>query len=171
PPSETAKSAQTAATRDSASAAIPPLSTFEGVYDSATRRPLYDAAPPATANAAAVDAAPEAPNVALHLIGTALEPGHSVAFFRTEGATVEVHAGGEKVGQAVITGIQRDSATVVLNGRPITLKVELAPVRPPALVPLIPAATGDQNQVIEVPPISTGSGPPPGTVPGPSDPP
>lgn len=169
PAAEASKSPQRAMEHDLEATKIPPLSSFEELFDAATRRPLYDTAPVADATPVTVDVRPDAPAPSMHLIGTALEPGHSIAFFRAEGSTVELRAIGGKVGDAVITTIQRDSVTVLLNGRPVTLKVELSPVRPPALVPLVPSSPAD-SEIIEVPPIRTGVGPIPGTGPGPSDP-
>jgi hypothetical protein len=88
----------------------PALSDFAKVWDINLQRPLIDHPAPAVAAPAAPIVA--RPPVGVKLIGTVIEPGHSVAIFiRTDGKT-EVKAVGESVAGDQVLEIKPESATL-----------------------------------------------------------
>ncbi len=71
-----------------------------------------------------------APRLQLRLLGTAEEPGHSLAYFqKRDGTTVWLGKGDRlktPVGEVVVTGITSETVRLTVNGQPMDLR---APVR------------------------------------------
>jgi hypothetical protein len=103
------------ATPDAAGASLEDLARVCGMD---LRRPLYDApSPPPAAGAAAPPAAP----MAVRLVGTIVEPGHSMAVFQKPDGSFELCAQGESVadagGAVAVTAINQDKVTVQYLGQ------------------------------------------------------
>lgn len=100
--------------------AEPPLASFAAAFSKDLRRPLYDP-PPAAAPRSAATSKPAALGVTL--AGTILDPLRPQALFVTTGGKTELKAVGEKTGGAEVLAIERESATLLHNGRKVTLRV------------------------------------------------
>ena len=107
--------------------AMPTLAEFEPLCRRPLRRPLYD--PPPKAKPAAVVVAPKPPPpLAVRLLGTAVEPDHSMAMLLTARGTIEMKAVGDKLDDmpdaAEVTKIEQDCVTLRYHGQTVRLEVE-----------------------------------------------
>jgi hypothetical protein len=110
-------------------ASRPTLGELARVSAMDLRRPLHD--PPATA-AAAPKAASAVP-MTVRLVGTIVEPGHSMAVFRKADGSFELCAQGESVtdagGAVTVTGVAPEKVTVEYAGQAQELAVPPGPPR------------------------------------------
>ena len=97
---------------------MPPLASFENLWDRDLRRPLFDPAPAPPAPPAAV--AP--PSLSVRLVGTVTEPGHSQALLMTPEGKLEIKAIGEQSGGAEIVAIDEAGITVRFAGQTLSIK-------------------------------------------------
>jgi hypothetical protein len=108
-------------------ASRPTLGELARVSAMDLRRPLWD--PPATA-AAAPNAASAVP-MTVRLVGTIVEPGHSMAVFRKADGSFELCAQGESVtdagGAVTVTAVAPEKVTVEYAGQAQELAVPLRP--------------------------------------------
>lgn len=118
---------------------LPPLSEFESAWQVDLRRPLTDSMPASSELAGAAG-----PGV--RLVGTIIDGGGGRSrprgvFIVSATAALELKGVGEKAGGAEILSIDERSATLSIDGRPVTLKLEkidvlgvgdLPPVPPPS---------------------------------------
>ena len=108
-------------------AAMPTLAEFEPLCRRPLRRPLYD--PPPKAKPAPVVVAPKPPPpLSVRLLGTAVEPDHSMAMLLTARGTIEMKAVGDKLDDmpdaAEVTKIEQDCVTLRYHGQTVRLEVE-----------------------------------------------
>ncbi len=98
----------------------PKLNDFSPLWSVDLRRPLYD--PPPKQVVVVPPPPPKPLNV--HLVGTAIEPGHSAGMFIMAGGQMELKAVGELIDDAQLLDVNEDSATLLHNGSPVTIKLE-----------------------------------------------
>lgn len=96
------------------SSALGPLEQYAAIYQRDLRQVLFD--PPAIA----ARPAPK-PKMPITLEGTAVEPGHSVAFIRTKSGHTKILRPGQTVDGVEILEILDQSVTVRFNGEVTTL--------------------------------------------------
>jgi hypothetical protein len=84
--------------RTSAAQEFPPLEHFSAVWSRQLRLPLTDPAAASQNSANIASAAPVLP-IQLSLLGTALEPGYSMALFSTPQGGLELKSVGQKIGE------------------------------------------------------------------------
>jgi type II secretory pathway component PulC len=105
---------------------MPTLAQFEPLCRRPLRRPLYD--PPPKAKPAPVVVAQKPPPLNVRLVGTALEPDHSMAMLLTSRGTIEMKAVGDKLDDtpdsAELTSIEQDRVTLRYHGQTVRLEVE-----------------------------------------------
>lgn len=98
-----------------------PLADYRGIYQRDLRKPLDDPKP------VEVKAPPPKPKperkLDVTLVGTAVDPGSTYAFFQQKGGKVTMAGVGEKIDDVEVTGITDGEAVVRFDGRVITLKV------------------------------------------------
>lgn len=94
---------------------VPPLKSFEAVWELNLRTPLYDNAAPTRVQARAVFPA--------RLMGTILEPDNSQAMFATASG-VEFKRIGDTIADAQVVEIGADSVTVLFQGDRLTLRAD-----------------------------------------------
>jgi hypothetical protein len=97
------------------------LSAFEGIWALQLRRPLYDPPPPAPPPAPAPPPPPPPP--AIHLMGTIVEPSHTIGIFVLQGGKMELRRAGEKAGDVEIVKVEAERATILHHGREIVLEI------------------------------------------------
>ena len=95
------------------------LSAYAAIYQRDLRRPLFDLRP-----APEVKPEPKKPQLTLRLMGTAVEPGHTYAFFRITTGQVKMLTVGQAVDGAEVLAIEEGMAKVSFDGQVVTLKVE-----------------------------------------------
>ena len=93
------------------------LSAFARLWDVNLRRPLYDSPTPAKTLPKPKPPAP----LNMRLVGTMIEPGHSMAMFITKGGRIELRRVGQTVAQAKVVTIQADRVKLMYHGREHTL--------------------------------------------------
>jgi hypothetical protein len=104
-----------------AGSADPPLEAFEEVWDGELGQPLVPTARPAAAAVAAVAAPPPVP---VKLLGTAVEPGRSMAALAGPDGRPQWRQVGESVAGAQVLRIDPDQVTVRHGGVAVTLRVQ-----------------------------------------------
>lgn len=128
-----------AGVRGAGAGGLPPLSEFESAWQVDLRRPLTDSMPASSEPAGAAG-----PGV--RLVGTIIDGSGGRSrprgvFIVSATAALELKGVGEKAGGAEILSIDERSATLSIDGRPVTLKLEkidvlgvgdLPPVPPPS---------------------------------------
>jgi hypothetical protein len=106
--------------------AMPTLAQFEPLCRRPLRRPLYD--PPPKTKSAPVVVAKTPPPLNVRLVGTALEPDHSMAMLLTSCGTIEMKSVGDKLDDtpdsAELTSIEQDRVTLRYHGQTVRLEVE-----------------------------------------------
>lgn len=104
----------------------PELKDFEQVWQRRLRRPLFDPPPPAVVVVPTV--APQPPQLPIKLLGTAIEPEHSLAMLAVPPNAIEVCRVGDRIGESLnqveILEIEADLVAVRSNGQKIVLKRE-----------------------------------------------
>jgi hypothetical protein len=106
----------------------PSLPALRRVCSLDLRRPLYDAPPEKTP-----DVQPPAAKVplAIRLLGTVQEPGHSMAMVQTSDGMIEVYAEGDRIDDAgsvfMIMKIEAEQVTIDHGGRSHTLTLPKPP--------------------------------------------
>ena len=123
------------------------MASSDPLWDMSLRRPLVDApAPPPSAPVAAqpaIDQAPPPPH--LHLVGTIVEPGHSIALFQGAAGRTEFKAIGDAAEGAKVVSIREDGATVLWDGREIVVPIEGGSATGPAKQTANHAAQNDDE--------------------------
>ena len=115
-------------------------------WDMDLRRPLVE---PATAKLALAAPSPEtsAANPTLQVLGTIVEPGHSIVLVRGDRGQTELLAVGDLVNGARIAEVSDLGVVVICDGKRLSLAIE-----PPT--PVLPQA-GREQQVASLTPPST----------------
>lgn len=98
---------------------VGPHDLYAVIYERDIRKPLFDLKP-----IEPVNVEPPKPELAVRLIGTAVEPGFTYGLFRTESGESKLVSVGQKIGGAEVTTVGEGTATVKFHGELITLKVE-----------------------------------------------
>jgi hypothetical protein len=94
------------------------LESYAGVWQRPLRSPLFDAPPPKETPK------PTPPPPTFRLVFTAVEPGASMATFRTAGGELRTISVGESIDGAVLLEVTRTTATVQAAGQKYTLTRE-----------------------------------------------
>lgn len=119
-----------AATREAkppatASAAVPTLDEFARVWQKPLRRPIFD--PPPTAPPIATSEPKRAP-LNIKLLGTAIEPGESLAMIATPPNTLEVRGLGDTIGEGAnqleVVEIMPDRVVLRRQSERLVLEIE-----------------------------------------------
>ena len=113
---------------------VPSLRTMASAWAVDLRRPLVDVPPPAPVEPD--DAEPVVAMPALHLYGTVIEPGHSMAMIADASGKTQFLAVGDTIQGARITSISVDAVGLQSNGKNFALAVEkptAAALKGPAL--------------------------------------
>jgi hypothetical protein len=95
---------------------VGPLSRYAVVYARDLRKPLFDAP-------VKEEAKKPKRKLTVTLVGTAVDPGSTYAFFSDAGGKVTMVGVGQKIDGAEVTAVTEGSATLNLDGDPVTLTV------------------------------------------------
>lgn len=97
---------------------LPPIEAFERIWNLDLQQPLNDA--PLEASQGAQVAASSAP-LSCRLLGTVIEPGHTLALFVASNGQIEFKAVGEQIDNADIRQITAERVTLFRAGQTVQL--------------------------------------------------
>ena len=118
------------------SSRVPPLEAYATLWELDLQRPLIDS--PVIVEPAVADPSSASTLPGLRLIGTAIEPGHSVAFFETESGAIEIKRIGNRINGVELSAIDTDHVQVSWRGQSVALKVVAASVPRPSATTALP---------------------------------
>lgn len=104
------------------------LASFEGALDLDLRGPLTDR--PAAAPVVLIPDTPAAPPPPVQVVGTIIEPGHSLVLLAVPGGKIRMKSVGEDADGATITAIDENGITLRWNGTQTRVDVRRAPALP-----------------------------------------